>query len=173
MLEAAAALEIHTDEVSPDRDIVGTGGWTLVQGKRANGVEVYGIHKPDGQWAGDIEAGRTRALYSNYEIACRDPQVRQSLSPGTFPHELGRLLLRYRTGRKVDGGKKVKMSNHWTTDGRLLVGGLCAAYGIQQERFASPLNYNLSLNNYWSAYKRDRLFGAHYDAFSTRFTGCA
>eukprot|EP00959_Pyramimonas_sp_CCMP1952_P143735 3009203-Pyramimonas_sp.AAC.1 len=62
------------------------------------------------------------------------------------------------------------MSNHWTTDGRLLVGGLCAVYGIQQERFASPLHYSLPLNNYWSAYKRDRLFGAHYDAFSTRFT---
>eukprot|EP00959_Pyramimonas_sp_CCMP1952_P076469 1597928-Pyramimonas_sp.AAC.1 len=65
------------------------------------------------------------------------------------------------------------MSNHWTTDSRLLCDGLCTAYSVQQERFASPLNYDLPLNNYWSAYKRDRLFGAHYDAFSTRFTGCA
>eukprot|EP00959_Pyramimonas_sp_CCMP1952_P239448 5004322-Pyramimonas_sp.AAC.1 len=41
--------------------------------------------------------------------AATPPQViivRQSLSPGTFPHDLGRLLLRYRTGRTAeDGGK--------------------------------------------------------------------
>ena len=29
---AARLLTIHTDEVNPDRDIVGTGKWTLVQG---------------------------------------------------------------------------------------------------------------------------------------------
>ena len=60
------------------------------------------------------------------------------------------------------------------TDSRLLLrGGLCKTYDIQQERFASPLNYDLHVNNYWSAYRRDRLFGAHFDAFSTKFTGCA
>ena len=170
---AARLLTIHTDEVNPDRDIVGTGRWTLVQGGRKGGAATYGVHKPDGRWAGDIEANRVQALYANYEAACRDPQVKQSLSPGAFPHELGRLLLRYRTGCKADGGRKVKMSNHWTTDSRLLRDGLCKAYSIQQERFASPLNYDLHINNYWSAYKRDRLFGAHFDAFSTRFTGCA
>eukprot|EP00959_Pyramimonas_sp_CCMP1952_P395271 8282280-Pyramimonas_sp.AAC.1 len=65
------------------------------------------------------------------------------------------------------------MSNHWAIDGRLLHDGLCKTYDIQQERFASPLNYDLHVNNYWSAYRRDRLFGAHFDAFSTKFTGCA
>eukprot|EP00959_Pyramimonas_sp_CCMP1952_P285403 5967582-Pyramimonas_sp.AAC.1 len=143
---AAGVLTIHTDEVHPDRDIVGTGGWALVWGRGQSGVEVYGVNKPDG---------------------------RNTLSPGTFPHELGRLLMRYGNGRTADKGRKVKMSNHWTTDGRLLQGGLCAAYAILQERFASPLNYSIPINNYWSAYNRDRLFGAHFDAFSSRFAGCA
>eukprot|EP00976_Prorocentrum_cordatum_P090117 1187983-Prorocentrum_minimum.AAC.1 len=123
---AADILTIHTDEVHPDRDIVGTGGLVLVRGTGPNGVEVYGIHKPDSGWVGDIEADRTRALFANYSAACRDPAVRGARSPGTFPHKLGRLLMRYRNGCTADKGRKVKISNlHWTTDDRLLRGGLC------------------------------------------------
>ena len=46
---AAGVLTIHTDEVHPDRDIVGTGGWALVWGRGQSGVEVYGVNKPDGR----------------------------------------------------------------------------------------------------------------------------
>jgi hypothetical protein len=35
--------------------------------------------------------------------------------------------------------------------------------GAQQERYASPLNYQATTKAYWSAHRRDRLFGAMWD----------
>eukprot|EP00983_Pelagomonas_calceolata_P014677 465887-Pelagomonas_calceolata.AAC.1 len=36
---------------------------------------------------------------------------------------------------------------------------------------ASPLDHNTHYHHYWSSYPRDILFGAHYNSFSSRFSG--
>jgi len=43
--------------------------------------------------------------------------------------------------------------------------------GSVRERFASPLNVNRRTTEYWAAFRRDRFFGAHYDAYSVQPTG--
>ena len=62
------------------------------------------------------------------------------------------------------------MSDHWATPPRILR-ALRRRYGIKQERFAPPLNFDVEGGEYWSAHGRDRIFGAHYDAYSSRFSG--
>ena len=42
---------------------------------------------------------------------------------------------------------------------------------ITKERFASPLNYNPTFTMYWSAHKRDQIFGAKWDSYRYRWTG--
>jgi hypothetical protein len=62
------------------------------------------------------------------------------------------------------------MTNHWT----LLEAYMNAVHttmGSVRERFASSLNVNRRTIEYWAAFRRDRLFGAHYDAYSVQPTG--
>ena len=46
------------------------------------------------------------------------------------------------------------------------------SHEIGWERFASPLNFNHVIPEHWYAFKRDKLFGAHHDAYSSRLNGC-
>ena len=43
--------------------------------------------------------------------------------------------------------------------------------GIEKERYASPLNVETNTRLYWSAYKRDEVFGAGWDTHSVRWEG--
>ena len=43
--------------------------------------------------------------------------------------------------------------------------------GGAAERFASPLNVHWDTATYYTAFRRDGVFGAAYDAYSTLFTG--
>ena len=128
--------------------------------------------RPEGRWVGDIAEERVEALYTRYTAALQNPRLRSEPRPGTFPHELGRLLNRYKTGTKVAKHRRVKMSNRWATPTSFLRHGICAVYDIQQERFASPLNFDLAIGTYWSAFAKDAIFGATHDAYSSRMTGC-
>ena len=46
------------------------------------------------------------------------------------------------------------MSDHWTTPPRILRASR-RRYGIKQERFAPPLNFDVEGGEYWSAHDRD------------------
>ena len=135
-------------------------------------THIVEVHDPRGKWVGDISPDRAALLLDKFTVATRDPTLRGRLKPGTFQQELGLLLLRYQSGRKVSGSKRVKMRNHWTTPPPLIQEGLLRTYDIKQERFASPLNFNPAIPNYWSAFPEDTLFGAHHDAYSSRMTAC-
>jgi len=43
--------------------------------------------------------------------------------------------------------------------------------GVTKERFASPLNFNDDLPEYWSCHERDQLFGAHWNSYSCKWRG--
>jgi hypothetical protein len=45
--------------------------------------------------------------------------------------------------------------------------------GGAKERLASPLDVADSCAEYWSAHKHDQVFGAHFDAYKTRWTGAS
>ena len=80
-------------------------------------------------WKGDIARARVEALYGGYRAACAREGLRKELDPGSFPQELGRLLWRYKNGRK-EGNRRVKLSNHWTTPEVLIGEGLLKDYNI-------------------------------------------
>mmetsp|Transcript_15620 Transcript_15620/g.37895 ORF Transcript_15620/g.37895 Transcript_15620/m.37895 type:complete len:82 (+) Transcript_15620:1178-1423(+) len=42
--------------------------------------------------------------------------------------------------------------------------------GTLRERFASPLIVSERTGEYWTAFRQDRFFGAHYDAYSVQPT---
>jgi len=48
---------------------------------------------------------------------------------------------------------------------------LSPPYTVTKEKIASPLNHDPTLPQYWSEHPRDKAFGAHCNAFSSKFTG--
>ena len=106
-------LLIHSDETQPDREHLPTGAWTMV----AHGPDarIIGVHDPRGKWVGDISRDRATLLLTKFTEATQNPNLCTRLKPGTFPQEVGLLLQRYQSGKKISGNKKVKMKNHWTT----------------------------------------------------------
>ena len=118
-----------------------------------------------------LDPARAAVLYDNFQQASSSAPLMAALNPGTFAEELALLLLRYKEGTPVAGTKRqVKLKNHWSTPP--------AIYSLFQnmlqttkERFASPLNYNTKMAEYWSCHERDQLFGAHHDAYSCHWTG--
>jgi hypothetical protein len=109
-------------------------------------------------------------LYKEYQRALADPELCKELKPGSFADEIGLLMLRYTNGATKSTCGRVKMKNHWAVPTSVMT-TVVSAYDLTQERFASPLDCCLELSQYWSAHKRDRLFGAHFDAFSSRPSG--
>ena len=118
-----------------------------------------------------LDPARAAVLYDNFQQASSSAPLVAALNQGTFAEELALLLLRYKEGTPVAGTKRqVKLKNHWSTPS--------AIYSLFQnmlqttkERFASPLNYNTKMAEYWSCHERDQLFGAHHDAYSCHWTG--
>ena len=96
------------------------------------------------------------------------PQVWKALRPGEFLAEIGALFARYRTGQEKGDGSSVDMTMHWGTPSALR-DAIRQEFGATWELFASPLNCDLRYERYCSAHPRDELFGARYDAFSTRW----
>ena len=63
-------------------------------------------------------------------------------------------------------GRKVKLRNHWATPDEY-IHAIVASMGVTHERFASPLNANPAFQTYSSAFERDQVFGATWDAYRT------
>jgi ribonuclease HI len=62
------------------------------------------------------------------------------------------------------------MTNHWTLPDEYME-AVQRTMGSVRERFASPLNVSWRTVEYWAAFRQDRFFGAHYDAYSVQPTG--
>ena len=69
-----------------------------------------------------------------------------------------------------DVGYNIKASNFWATP-ELLMEAIRIGLGANQERFASPLDFNPMLATYYSPFAEDAQFGAQYNAYSNRWTG--
>jgi hypothetical protein len=117
-IKTESVLIIHSNETQPDREDLPTGEWTIAESTRTVNkltTHVVEVHDPRGKWVGDISPDRAALLLDKFTVATRDPTLRGRLKLGTFQQEIGLLLLRYQSGRKVSGSKRVRMRNHWTT----------------------------------------------------------
>ena len=132
------------------------------------------IYTPDGKCRYTLTPERTAILYQQYCHSTRHkPNVMRKLKAGTFPQELYALMCRYRDGAQIKDHKairKVQIKNHWATPPEVYE-ALRQLTDITKERFASPLNYNPTFTMYWSAHKRDQIFGAKWDSYRYMWTG--
>ena len=42
---------------------------------------------------------------------------------------------------------------------------------VAKDKMASALDFSAQATSYWSSRHRDKVFGANYDAFATKYTG--
>ncbi len=91
-------------------------------------------------------------------------------TPKSFASELLGLLSRKTKFERKYHSKKIKDSysralpNHVHT-------ALQEWALVNQEKMASPLDFNTSYSHCWSADSQDALFGAHLNSLSSQFTG--
>ena len=96
-------------------------------------------------------------------------QVSATVTTHSFEEAVARLLHRYKEGC-TSGKYTVNMRNYWTTPdslAKVMTAGLSA----EQERIASPLDFNPSSGNYHSPFHKDGIFGANGNAYSCKWTG--
>ena len=87
----------------------------------------------------------------------------------SFEEAVAKLLHGYKEGR-TSGKYTVNMRNYWMTPDSL-VKVMTAGHSTNQERFASPLDFNPSFGRYYSPFQEDSIFGASGDAYSCKWTG--
>jgi hypothetical protein len=110
-LRIQGLILIHSNETQPDKEITSTGAWTLTRSAcMGDTVErhVIEVHDPRGKWVGDILPERATILLEKFTEATRDSSTHREMNPGTFPHEIGLLLLRYQSGKKSLEAKELK-----------------------------------------------------------------
>ena len=116
---------------------------------------------------------RLALLYHNYEqvIKTRSDLV-EKLKPKTFAEEVASLVKRYKTGQPVPGtNRRMDLTNHWATPPGIYDTFKETFPGLRKEHVASPLNYHSGMQQYWSCFERDQLFGAMHDAYTCQWTG--
>ena len=129
-----------------------------------------------------IQRGRHSAPYASRRAGwlCYMPNSMQTMarmqppSRHDFAAALAKLFHRYKEGRASEK-YTVNMRNYWTIPDslmRTIIEGL-SAYSASQERFACPLNFNSSLEKYYSPFPEDCVFGACTNAYSCKWTGAS
>ena len=93
----------------------------------------------------------------------------QQLKGGTFAEEVCLLLRRWRTDTQLLKDKTLNnLHNSIHPD---ILKAVRSATATSTELFASPLNFNPSMSQYFSTHERDQLFGAGLDAYSHKWQG--
>ena len=171
-------LVVHLEPINPHKDTHPTGQYQLHQrvvlmqhGKDRHQPELVCVNRPDGTTVGTLTPKTVKVLYQRFQVASNKPALRQKLKPASFPEEVARLITRYKEGAPVPGQQDAKANpkQQWTTPTEVYK-VLKEHFGLTKERFASPLNSHTDLK-YWSAHERDQLFGAHWDAYKSKWTG--
>jgi hypothetical protein len=141
----------------------GGGGAYVVRNTDPLGsVEIY---EANGKHVSSMSAARYHHLFSRYTAVPEETKKR--LSDKGFTEELVSLVARY--SGKSGVGKEKWFRNHWTVPGQLM-DSLRAAFKIDTEIFASPLNVHMSTEAYCSVYERDMLFGSSGSAWEHQWT---
>ena len=86
-----------------------------------------------------------------------------------YVHEVAKLTLRCQAGQGK-GADKLPDQSGLPDE---YMDALIQSLDIQCERFASPLNLNPAVKQYYSLHEQDRVFGANADAYSTKWEGAS
>jgi len=170
-------VEINIQAIHPDTDLTPTGTAHLQVGRvdRYTGhvVETELVHVYDGQGTlrGTITLDRARTLEKWYHAtAMHKPEVHKELQTMGFAEEVVLLMDRYKEGYKERGAGSTKLKNHWALPNEYMQ-ALQKGCGVDQEAFASPLNFHPGMAGYFSKYDRDRVFGAKHNSLAHRLHG--
>jgi ribonuclease HI len=137
----------------------------------APAVKMAVVRDPHGGFVGTLTLDRLAILHrALHDTQAARPELASKLEVGSFATELALLLRRYRTGARIQGGREVKMDNHWAVEAGVMR-ALQDFLGLEKERYASPLNYNPELQEYCAVHERDQVFGARWDAHKWWWTG--
>jgi hypothetical protein len=175
-------LVIHTAPMNPHTDIYPTGQYEIfvrtvemrLKGKDIS-KELACIYDPNGICRFTLTPERAAILYHQYhQTQQRKPKLMRRLKAGPFAKEVYSLMCRYKDGALLnpENQSKVKLRNHWATPAAIY-DAIRENLGVTKERFASPLNYNPRMTQYWSAHQRDQIFGAKWDAYKYKWTGAS
>ena len=124
------------------------------------------VHDAEGQALSTIATERLSLLHASFKT---QHQMPATVTTHSFEEAVAKLLHRYKEGR-TSGKYTVNMRNYWTTPDSL-VKVMTAGLSTNQERFASPLDFNPSFGRYYSPFQEDSIFGASGDAYSCKWTG--
>jgi hypothetical protein len=159
-------LNILFDEINPDFDTIPTGRseMRLIQN------EIY-IHDASGHTRGILPLATVTALWQRYHTTLsKNTNPADDTPTQPFADELVMLLQRYRNFSTTENGHRINLKNHWATPSTIMQ-ALRTAFNVTTEMFASPLNVNDHNPTYFSAHRRDTIFGATHDAYSGPWKG--
>ena len=172
-------IHIHpNDSIKLDQDITPPGKFTLAireEAETSEGPRVN-VYDNNGKVTGVITLKRLDILHAAFKHAqATAPDTMQQLKAECFEHEVAKLLIRYQEGycpHKSKHWQCTKLENHIATPDEYMH-ALKVGLDIDCERFASPLNFNPEIPQYYSMYEQDRVFGANFNAFSSKWTGAS
>jgi ribonuclease HI len=179
-------LALHTAAINPHTDISPPGKRVLAvrpvlclatpgSAEDLRERELACLYEADGRCQRMLVPEAVVRLQQAYNhVKTHHKRVWQELNPGTFEEELYRLTVRYTAGTSIPGTKDecIEDKHQWQMPAALMQ-ALQQTTRCTTERFASPLNLHAGTTRYWSVHKRDQLFGAGYDAYSSQWTGCS
>ncbi len=97
------------------------------------------------------------------------PDILQELHATNFVHAFAKLTVRYQAG-KSKGAEKLPDQSGLPDE---YMDALIQSMDIQCERFASPLNFNPAVKQYYSLHEQDRVSGANTDIYNTKWEGAS
>ena len=159
------------DTVNPDQDIVPTGRYTTgltVNSSIAPPVgPLMNVYNDEGKVVGTTE--RLNILSSAFNnMLHSEPEVMKTLGATCFEHEVALLMNRYKIPKEDDMVKASKLRRS-TPD--VYMHAFKYGLEVQCKRFASPIDFNPEMQQYYSLHDRDKVFGANIDAYSTKWQG--
>jgi hypothetical protein len=169
-------LVIHTEPINPHADIAPPGKQcayirpiTYADGEgRIASKDVSCLYGANGRCEHMISPGTVAHLRTRFlHMQQVHPDLMQQWGAGTFEEELHRVALRYRSPSDHIMAERMR---HWGLSSKLKH-TLLAAIKSTTERFSSPLTVHPTCTTYWTEHKRDRVFGASYDAYAARWSG--
>ena len=142
-------ISINTGQtINPDLDIHPTGRFTIAPASssidtRTGLPMLSAVHDAEGQALSTITTERLGLLRASFKT---QQQMPATVTTHSFEEAVAKLLHRYKEGR-TSGKYTVNMRNYWTTPDSL-VKVMTAGLSTEQERFASPLDFNPSFGRY-------------------------
>jgi len=161
-------LAVYPRPIHPHKDIHPTGDYTIQLGDHEE-PNVAIIYSPDGQYSNQIPKESLISLWARYQGA---KDTTEHARPTSFPEDVAALVTRYQTGSFSKEGPEIQIEGQQTLQPQIYQSVLNMFPNIK-DRLASPLSVHPTVNHYWTAHKQDTLFGAQYDAYSVKWTGCS